>query len=270
MANEFTVEFWGLCGYLLHGKDRNATVMLVEHHHHPHAPKLTVDFASLTNESDEARFPNNNGFVGWMDLAGYDVSVKPGGANSKPDKLDAKNAVGKKKDCPKSDKQDLAWLADLNRLSGGSASRTDILTDPSPPRDVLSRFHLTEGSLWSLDHAADNAVIHKYQFGTDDPAALASASLYTVSASTPIAILRFERGGTFQFEVSFNLPTKALVTHVDPHNTGTLAQHFDALYNLLVGGNRPAPVDTGPCSGSKIVPPNPPRRPCPQAMLRLA
>jgi hypothetical protein len=228
-----------------------------------------VDFRSLTNQSDAKYFPDNNGVLGWMDFTGYDVFVKPGGTKAKPDKLIAKNAVGKKAKCPDSDKQDMAWLADINALSGGAASRTDIRDNPSPPTDVLSRFYLTEGDLWIQAHAAEDGVVRLYKFAAEPDAALAAASIYSVKASPPIAILSLEKAGQNPIPVSLKLPATVVITHVDPGNTGTVQDHFDAFYNLLLGGDRPAPTDTGHCPGSRKPVDNEPRRPCPQAVLRL-
>jgi hypothetical protein len=278
MAKDFEMEFCGLCAYLLHGKDgngdeRSATVLLVNHHHAQHFPRLTVEIGSLKNDSDLKRLANNNGIIGWLDLPpDADISIEPGGSKSKSNDLKLNSPKGTEKACPNLfNKHNLAWLPDLNAL--GARKSLPTLLDPTPfPARIAARVLLTEGDLRCEGHAATMKVVHKYRFGESTPGALGSIGRYHLDSKADTLDIRFDVAGTKQFSLTLILPTKVMVTHLpDPTDPPDLPGHFQAFYDVLLvpGTPNPPPTYVESC-GDDIEVRNEPRRPCPQAMLRLS
>jgi hypothetical protein len=245
---------------------------------HPHEPQLLIALKDLANEDDEKWFQQIGGKDGLVDLTNYDVVIKPDGQGSGAKNLKPNDLAGKKKGCPIfTNNGDLSWLVDLNDLTG-SPSRAD-LTGSHPPSVVTGRVFLTEGDLDCIGHTSENGNVRKYKFDSRPERAIADATRCQLKGhKTALFELNPIRPGPPRFAFSLKVPSTVLVANSAQTGAGgSVEHHFSAFYGLLDPPPSPEPTlsDTGECGKNEGLvfaeklglPINPPRRPCPQAML---
>lgn len=262
---DLRIQFKGLCGYLKRkGKDE-MIVLLVENSMHPHDPMIIVDLGSLTPPADYDLF-NIIDSKGWIDLNGCDVHVKPGG-NPSVGKLKLFKPGPLKKNCPKADKEELAWFPDLNTLSGGGNSRTDLSAATLPP-DVHGRVFLTEGELRCGSHASEDKQVLKLKFGVNPEGAIADLGTCVVSMKSTFVEFDVQKPPDTPWKTfRVNAPSTVVVQHMPRDSKGTIDHHWRAFDKLLASGSTPTLTEVGYCPSAELRLDSIPRKPCPQAIL---
>jgi hypothetical protein len=291
--NTFVINFLGLCAYVRRANNREASVLLANHHHEPHIPILTVYLDSLVGGKQPELFkrvdeehpeflepegtlrqPSYAGALGQLEISDYEVRILPGGESADAPGLDFMNLGKTKTGCPSpngSDSGDVGWFADLNVLSKKKADPAVLSGDLIPHR-VKTRVLLSQGTFACLSQARDHGTMYKFHFGNpSDARALGDAAgcrLDTVHETVVLELRKkVQHSSKKDLNIELRLPTMAWITNLPPKAAIGALSHFDAFNGVLTQpANLPKPQQVDPCPVARTASERP--IPCPQGMLQ--